>query len=115
MSSTTPIAVETVDNSKAGRPVNPESKRQQQLAAKAAGTTGKLGRPKVEGSINSIRAEARAAKLAAGGEIKRGRPAYSAEEKAAVKAAKKSKIKDAPIVLSELERVKVEIYEEVMA
>jgi len=111
----TPIVAETVDSNRAGRPVNPESKRQQQLAAKAAGATGKLGRPKVEGSINSIREAARAEKLAAGGEIKRGRPAYSAEEKAAAKAAKKAKTKDTHIALAELERVEAEIYEETVA
>ena len=60
-----------------GRPANPNSKRQAKLvareAAKEAGTF-KKGRPSVAGSKRQAVLTARAEKIAAGIEIKRGRP-----------------------------------------
>lgn len=60
-----------------GRPVNPESTRQKVLAEKAALREAgllKRGRPIVEGSPRQLREAARAAKIAAGIELKPGRP-----------------------------------------
>lgn len=60
-----------------GRPVNPESKRQQRIAeleAKRAAGMCKRGRPTVAGSKRQEVLAAREAKRAAGIEPKRGRP-----------------------------------------
>ena len=54
-------------------------------------TTGKRGRPTVSTSARQARLEARAARVAAGGEVKRGRPANTSsarQAKLAIKAAK---------------------------
>lgn len=53
--------------------------------------SGKRGRPTVEGSARQSRLAARAARVAAGGEVKRGRPANqqsARQAKLAIKAAK---------------------------
>jgi len=53
--------------------------------------SGKRGRPTVEGSARQARLAARAARVAAGGEVKRGRPANTSsarQAKLAIKAAK---------------------------
>ncbi len=53
--------------------------------------TGKRGRPTVSTSARQARLEARAARVAAGGEVKRGRPASEGsarQAKLAIKAAK---------------------------
>jgi hypothetical protein len=52
---------------------------------------GSKGRPTVEGSARQARLAARAARVAAGGEVKRGRPANTSsarQAKLAIKAAK---------------------------
>ena len=62
---------------KSGRPANPNSKRQTTLAARAAAKeagTFKKGRPSVAGSKRQAVLAARAEKIAAGIEVKRGRP-----------------------------------------
>jgi len=62
---------------KSGRPANPNSKRQVTLAARAAAKeagTFKKGRPSVAGSKRQAVLAARAEKIAAGIEVKRGRP-----------------------------------------
>jgi hypothetical protein len=70
------VEVKTIVAQK-GRPVNPESKRQQrlnELAAKKAAGELKRGRPVVETSARQIRLmELEAKRL--NGELKRGRPA----------------------------------------
>ena len=53
--------------------------------------SGKRGRPTVNGSARQARLSARAARVAAGGEVKRGRPANqnsARQAKLAIKAAK---------------------------
>ena len=70
-----------------GRPSNPNSKRQATLAARAAAKeagTFKKGRPSVAGSKRQAVLAARAEKIAAGIEVKRGRPKV-AEVLAAIK------------------------------
>ena len=60
-----------------GRPVNPNSARQQRIAereAKRAAGELKRGRPTVAGSKRQEVLAARAAKVASGVELKRGRP-----------------------------------------
>jgi hypothetical protein len=72
---------------KSGRPSNPNSKRQATLAARAAAKeagTFKKGRPSVAGSKRQAVLAARAEKIAAGIEVKRGRPKV-AEVLAAIK------------------------------
>ena len=62
---------------KSGRPSNPNSKRQATLAARTAAKeagTFKKGRPSVAGSKRQAVLAARAEKIAAGIEVKRGRP-----------------------------------------
>jgi len=62
---------------KSGRPANANSKRQITLAARAAAKeagTFKKGRPSVAGSKRQAVLAARAEKIAAGIEVKRGRP-----------------------------------------
>jgi len=62
---------------KSGRPANANSKRQVTLAARAAAKeagTFKKGRPSVAGSKRQAVLAARAEKIAAGIEVKRGRP-----------------------------------------
>jgi len=62
---------------KSGRPANANSKRQVTLAARAAAKeagTFKKGRPSVAGSKRQAVLAARSEKIAAGIEIKRGRP-----------------------------------------
>ena len=71
--------IEVVETKKLGRPVNPNSARQKQLAEKAelkaSGVEIKRGRPVVEGSKNQMKLERRN-KLAEAGLLtgKRGRP-----------------------------------------
>ncbi len=55
-------------------------------------TTGKRGRPTVEGSARQARLAARAARVAAGGEVKRGRPANGNSARQAKLAAKAAKL-----------------------
>jgi len=65
---------------KSGRPANPNSKRQAKLAARAAAKeagTFKKGRPSVAGSKRQAVLAARAEKIAAGIEVKRGRPKFA--------------------------------------
>jgi len=61
-----------------GRPINPESRRQQELKAKAerAKANGgvKRGRPIVADSVRQQKLAEKAARIAAGEVIKRGRP-----------------------------------------
>jgi len=60
-----------------GRPVNPDSVRQKMLAEKQKQREAGLlrrGRPAVEGSTRQARMQARAEKIAAGIQIKPGRP-----------------------------------------
>ena len=62
---------------KSGRPANANSKRQITLSARAAAKeagTFKKGRPSVAGSKRQAVLAARAEKIAAGIEVKRGRP-----------------------------------------
>lgn len=54
--------------------------------------TGKRGRPTVEGSARQARLAARAARVAAGGEVKRGRPANGNSARQAKLAAKAAKL-----------------------
>jgi hypothetical protein len=74
------VVVETVIEQvtkQLGRPVNPNSARQQRIAeleTKRAAGQCKRGRPTVAGSKRQEVLAARAAKAANGGEIKRGRP-----------------------------------------
>lgn len=75
----TPIVETTMETTTKvlGRPVNPNSARQQRLAeleAKRAAGECKRGRPTVAGSKRQEVLAARAAKVAAGIELKRGRP-----------------------------------------
>lgn len=71
--------IEVMETKKLGRPVNPNSARQKQLAEKAelkaSGVEIKRGRPVVEGSKNQMKLERRN-KLAEAGLLtgKRGRP-----------------------------------------
>lgn len=65
---------ETAETKKLGRPVNPESKRQQVLQARTQRGELKRGRPVIEGSKRQQVLAARAAKVENGGELKRGRP-----------------------------------------
>jgi len=59
-----------VKTGKRGRPVDPNSKRQNKVS------TGKRGRPVIEGSARQLREAAKAARAATnGGVVKRGRPA----------------------------------------
>ena len=72
---------------KSGRPANANSKRQITLAARAVAKeagTFKKGRPSVAGSKRQAVLAARAEKIAAGIEVKRGRPKV-AEVLAAIK------------------------------
>jgi hypothetical protein len=63
---------------KRGRPVNPNSARQNKLSA---GGSGRKGRPVVEGSARQLREAAKAARAEAnGGVVKRGRPAQPKAE-----------------------------------
>ena len=70
-----------------GRPTVEGSARQARLAARAArvaaGGEVKRGRPAVEGSVRQAKLAARAARVAAGGTVKRGRPATKQVEVAA--------------------------------
>ena len=71
---------EAVVAKKSGRPANPNSKRQAKLAARAAAKeagTFKKGRPSVAGSKRQAVLAARAEKIAAGIEVKRGRPKFA--------------------------------------
>ena len=64
-----------------GRPANANSKRQITLSARAAAKeagTFKKGRPSVAGSKRQAVLAARAEKIAAGIEVKRGRPKMTA-------------------------------------
>ena len=54
--------------------------------------SGKRGRPTLEGSARQARLAARAARVAAGGEVKRGRPASQTSARQAKLAAKAAKI-----------------------
>ena len=54
--------------------------------------SGKRGRPTVEGSARQARLAARAARVAAGGEVKRGRPANQSSARQAKLAAKVAKL-----------------------
>ena len=69
--------VEVTETKQLGRPVNPNSVRQQRiqerLAKKEAGLL-KRGRPIVEGSKRQLTLKVREEKLNNGGELKRGRP-----------------------------------------
>lgn len=79
---------------KLGRPVNPNSARQQRLAeieAKRAAGEIKRGRPIKAGSKRQAVLAAREAKRAAGAEIKRGRPVNPNSERQARLAAKAAK------------------------
>ncbi len=75
---TNSVGKETGKGSK-GRPTVEGSARQARLAARAArvaaGGEVKRGRPAVAGSARQAKLAAQAARIAAGGEIKRGRPA----------------------------------------
>jgi hypothetical protein len=79
---TTTKGKETGKGSK-GRPTVEGSARQARLAARAArvaaGGEVKRGRPAVAGSARQAKLAAQAARIAAGGEIKRGRPAVKKE------------------------------------
>ena len=70
-----------------GRPTVEGSARQARLTARAArvaaGGEVKRGRPAVEGSVRQAKLAARAARVAAGGTVKRGRPATKQVEVAA--------------------------------
>jgi hypothetical protein len=70
-----------------GRPTVEGSARQARLAARAArvaaGGEVKRGRPAVQGSARQAKLAAQAARIAAGGTIKRGRPATKKAEVAA--------------------------------
>ena len=70
-----------------GRPTVEGSARQARLAARAArvaaGGEVKRGRPAVEGSVRQAKLAARAARVEAGGTVKRGRPATKQVEVAA--------------------------------
>jgi hypothetical protein len=70
-----------------GRPTVEGSARQARLAARAArvaaGGEVKRGRPAVAGSARQAKLAAQAARIAAGGSIKRGRPATKKVEVAA--------------------------------
>jgi hypothetical protein len=83
---TTTKGKETGKGSK-GRPTVEGSARQARLAARAArvaaGGEVKRGRPAVAGSARQAKLAAQAARIAAGGEIKRGRPAVKKAEVAA--------------------------------
>ena len=83
---TTTVGKEAGKGSK-GRPTVEGSARQARLAARAArvaaGGEVKRGRPSVEGSARQAKLAAQAARVAAGGEIKRGRPAVKKAEVAA--------------------------------
>jgi hypothetical protein len=72
-------SVETVETAKSkGRPVVENSARQMRLAARAArvaaGGEVKRGRPAVQTSARQAKLAAQAARVAAGETIKRGRP-----------------------------------------
>ena len=70
-------ATAVVAKKSSGRPANVNSKRQVTLAARAAAKeagTFKKGRPSVAGSKRQAVLAARAEKIAAGIEVKRGRP-----------------------------------------
>jgi hypothetical protein len=73
-----------------GRPVNPNSARQQKLklmeAKKIGGVYIPLGRPVVEGSARQLRLKELAEKKAAGIVGERGRPKMTDEQKATAKA-----------------------------
>jgi hypothetical protein len=78
-----------------GRPVNPNSVRQQriqELNEKKANGTCKRGRPIVAESKRQEVLKAREAKVAAGGELKRGRPIV-ADSKRQIELAKKEERK----------------------
>ena len=83
---TTTKGKETGKGSK-GRPTVEGSARQARLAARAArvaaGGEVKRGRPAVAGSARQAKLAAQAARIAAGGEIKRGRPAVKKEAEVA--------------------------------
>jgi hypothetical protein len=83
---TTTKGKETGKGSK-GRPTVEGSARQSRLAARAArvaaGGEVKRGRPAVAGSARQAKLAAQAARIAAGGEIKRGRPAVKKEAEVA--------------------------------
>ena len=70
-----------------GRPTGEGSARQARLTARAArvaaGGEVKRGRPAVEGSVRQAKLAARAARVEAGGTVKRGRPATKQVEVAA--------------------------------
>ena len=70
-----------------GRPTVEGSARQARLTTRAArvaaGGEVKRGRPAVEGSVRQAKLVARAARVAAGGTVKRGRPATKQVEVAA--------------------------------
>lgn len=71
------IALEAAVNKALGRPVNPNSARQQRIAeleAKRVAGELKRGRPTVAGSKRQETLAKRAEKVANGGELKRGRP-----------------------------------------
>lgn len=69
--------IQVTETKQLGRPVNPNSVRQQRiqerLAKKEAGLL-KRGRPIVEGSKRQLTLKVREEKLNNGGELKRGRP-----------------------------------------
>lgn len=60
--------------------------------------SGKRGRPTLEGSARQARLAARAARVAAGGEVKRGRPASQTSARQAKLAAKAAKIAAGEII-----------------
>jgi len=80
---TTTVGKETGKGSK-GRPTVEGSARQARLAARAArvaaGGEVKRGRPAVETSARQAKLAAQAARIAAGGSIQRGRPSKKVTE-----------------------------------
>jgi len=83
-----------------GRPVNPNSARQQRIAeleAKRASGELKRGRPVVGNSKRQAVLAAREAKRAAGAEIKRGRPVNPNSERQARLAVKATKSVEATV------------------
>lgn len=84
--------VEVTETKQLGRPVNPNSVRQQRiqerLAKKEAGLL-KRGRPIVEGSKRQLTLQVREEKLNNGVELKRGRP-INPDSKRQIELAKKN-------------------------
>jgi hypothetical protein len=94
MSNNTHTATEQTNEKKTtGRPVNPDSKRQQSIVSKKESSTNPIGRPVKQDSARQQKLKLREAMAARGETITKGRPKMTPEQKAQAKAIRDEKNK----------------------